>query len=133
VQYRPHAVFACLILAQAAHSVEEYFARLYDVFAPARFISSLVSDDIAFGFLVANVGIFVLGVWCWAVPVRSRWPAGRAVIWFWAILEVANGINHSAIAASRGSYFPGVITAPLLILFGGWLLVLQTRHRSPSA
>ena len=39
-----------LILAQAAHSTEEYVFRLFDVFAPARFVSSLVSDNLAVGF-----------------------------------------------------------------------------------
>jgi hypothetical protein len=35
--------FLVLILAQAAHSTEEYVFRLFDVFAPARFVSSLPS------------------------------------------------------------------------------------------
>jgi hypothetical protein len=33
---RSRTVFLVLILAQAAHSIEEYALRLFDVFAPAR-------------------------------------------------------------------------------------------------
>ena len=120
-------VFLALILAQAAHSVEEYVTRLYDVFAPARFVSSLISSDLAFGFLVANTVLVCFGLWCWAVPVRSGWSGARGLIWFWTILELGNGLGHSFFAISRGGYFPGVITAPLLLFFSVWLAILQTR------
>jgi hypothetical protein len=43
------AGFLILILTQAAHSVEEYVFRLYDVLAPARFISGLFSADLPTG------------------------------------------------------------------------------------
>ncbi len=52
----------CLILSQAGHSVEEYCFRLYDVLAPARFISSLVSSNPAFGFAIANVLLVLFGL-----------------------------------------------------------------------
>jgi hypothetical protein len=116
-----------LILTQAAHSVEEYSTKLYEVFPPAHFASSLVSSDLARGFLILNVGIVTIGLLCWAVPIRSGWPAARGLMWFWAILELCNGVIHSAIALSRHGYFPGVGTAPLLLLFGGWLAVLLIR------
>jgi hypothetical protein len=32
------SAFLALILAQAAHSVEQYAFRLYDVLAPARYV-----------------------------------------------------------------------------------------------
>ena len=53
--------FLVLILAQAAHSTEEYVFRLFDVFAPARFVSSLVSDDLAVGFALVNTGLILFG------------------------------------------------------------------------
>lgn len=120
-------VFLFLILAQAAHSIEEYNAKLYAVFAPARLVSSLVSQDLAFGFLVVNVALVALGLWCWAVPVRSEWQTTHAIMWFWILLELGNGIGHTLLAMSRGGYFPGALTAPLLVLFGGWLFILQTK------
>ena len=124
MERRVQLVFLCLILAQAAHSVEEYVTRLYDALAPARFISSLISNDVALGFLVANALLVVFGLWCWAFPVRSGWRAARGLVWFWTLLELGNGLSHSFFALSRGGYFPGVATAPLLLLFAGWLAVL---------
>jgi len=44
LEHRERLVFLCLILAQGAHSIEEYVTRLYVVFPPARFVSSLVSQ-----------------------------------------------------------------------------------------
>ena len=120
-------MFLFLILAQAAHSVEEYVTRLYEVFAPARFVSSLLSNDLAIGFLLFNAGLVMFGLWCWAVPVRSDRHAAIGLVWFWTILELGNGIGHSAFALSRGGYFPGLLTAPLLLVFSAWLAVLQAR------
>jgi hypothetical protein len=121
-------VFLLLILAQAAHSVEEYVNRLYDVFAPARFVSGLVSNDLALGFVTLNAALVMFGLWCWAVPVRREWSSARGFVWFWAILELCNGIGHSAQALSRHGYFPGIATAPLLLVFGGWMAVLLLRQ-----
>jgi hypothetical protein len=122
--------FFLLILAQGAHSIEEYTTRLYEVFAPARFVSSLISNDLALGFLVANAVLVTFGLWCWAVPVRSGWWVARGLVCFWAILELLNGITHSVISLSRCGYFPGVATAPFMLLFAGWLSKLSKAETS---
>jgi hypothetical protein len=125
VEHRGQLVFLFLILAQGVHSIEEYVTKLYEVFAPARFVSSFVSNDPALGFLVVNTALVTFGVWCWAVPVRSGWHAARGLVWFWTILELGNGIGHSALALSRGGYFPGLVTSPLLLVLAAWMAVLQ--------
>ena len=125
---RSRNAFLLLVLAQGAHSVEEYVTRLFEVFAPARFVSSLVSSDLAVGFLVVNVTIVALGLWCWAFPVRLQWPAAQGVAWGWALVELANGSGHVLLALSRGGYFPGAITAPLLLATGAWLVVLHAHE-----
>ena len=130
MERRSQLVFLCLILAQVAHSVEEYLTKLYAVFAPARFVSGLISSDLALGFVIANTVLVAFGLWCWAVPVRSSWRAARGLAWFWTILEFGNGVGHSFFALRERGYFPGVITAPLLLLFASWLAVLQTRSRA---
>jgi len=124
VERRSQLAFLLLVLAQAAHSIEEYVTRLYEVFAPARFVSSLVGDDLSLGFLVVNASLVAFGLWCWAVPVRRGWRAARGLAWFWALLELGNGVGHSVFALSRGGYFPGVLTAPLLLLLAAWLAAL---------
>ena len=58
-----------------------------------------------------------------AFPVRLRWKAASSLIWFWTLLELGNGVGHVLLAIGRKGYFPGVITAPLLLLFAGWLLL----------
>jgi hypothetical protein len=130
---RSQLVFLLLVLVQAMHSIEEYTQGLYEVFAPARFASSLVSDDLATGFVVLNSALVAFGLWCYVVPVRSAWPSARAWAWFWVFLELGNGIAHPAIAWSRGGYFPGVVTAPLLLGLAVWLAVLLDRDSRRSA
>jgi hypothetical protein len=133
VERRSQLAFLLLVLAQAAHSAEEYVARLYDTFGPARFVSSLVSSDPSFGFLVVNTGLVAFGVWCWAVPVRSGWRSGRRLVWFWALLELGNGFGHLVLALARGSYFPGAFTAPLLLVLAACSMALLVRRRGSAA
>jgi hypothetical protein len=118
---RSRAAFGLLILAQAAHSVEEYAFRLFDAFGPARFVGSLFSDNIATGFAVANIGIVLVGVWCYVAKVRAPHPNERAYAWFWTCLELGNGVGHLILSGVRGGYFPGAGTAPLLIAISSYL------------
>jgi len=112
---RTRIAFALVILAQAVHSVEECVYRLFDVFAPARFISGLFGTDHATGFALANAAIVLFGVWCYWARIRTGHPSARGYAWFWAGLECVNGLGHSTFAVARGGYFPGVATAPLLL------------------
>ena len=132
MERRTQRAFVLLILAQAAHSLEEYVARLYDVFPPARFLSSLFSDDLRTGFVIANVLLISFGLWCWAVLVRRGWPSALGLAWFWAVLELTNGAIHLGLAVVRGGYFPGVLTAPLLIATGAWLSKCLSQQEGPA-
>ena len=126
--------FLALIVAQAAHSIEEYIFRLFDVFAPARFVSGLVSSNLGVGFAVANAALVLFGLWCYFARVRTGHPSGPAFAWFWSVLEVVNGINHGVLALSRGGYLPGVATAPVLLGVSAYLAFrLSTPSRSDSS
>jgi Protein of unknown function with HXXEE motif len=129
-------LFLALMLAQAAHSVEEYGFRLYEVFPPARSLSGLISANHAVGFAIANTLLVAFGAWCYLAWVRRSRPAGVFWAWFWTCLEAANGAMHLLIAASRGEYFPGAATAPLLLGFatalGFALTGRNTRSESRS-
>jgi len=118
---RARLTFLALIAAQAAHSIEEYVFRLFDVFAPARFVSGLVSSDLATGFAIVNAAMVLFGVWCYVARVRPRCPSARGFAWFWTFLELGNGVGHIAIAVSRGAYFPGVATAPFLLATSSYI------------
>ena len=108
--------FGLLILAQAAHSIEEYAGRLWESFPPARFVAGLVSDDLRLGFLVANVALVTFGVWCYLWPVSRGWRSARAFTLGWALVELVNGIGHPLWSLRQGAYTPGVATAPILLL-----------------
>jgi hypothetical protein len=127
------SLFLCLILAQAAHSIEEYCFRLYDVLAPARFISGLVSSNLALGFAIANGALVLFGLWCYLARVRKGHASGRGWAWFWAILEGVNGANHLMLAVGSRGYFPGAATAPLLLGLSLWLGWTLSRADPPSS
>ena len=113
---RSRFAFLMLVLVQAMHSVEEYVFKLYEVFGPARFVSGLLSDDLPTGFAIANIALVTLGTWCYLARVRPEHVSARSWVWLWVVVEAANGVVHSAIALARGEYFPGLMTAPLLLV-----------------
>ena len=121
-------LFLLLICSQALHSIEEYAFALWDVLPPARFLSGLVSDDLAVGFAVVNTAIVALGAWSYLWPVRRNLGYAVPVAWFWIILEAANGIGHMLFALAAQEYFPGVYTAPLLLMFSGLLATRMMRR-----
>jgi hypothetical protein len=126
---RGRTAFLLLIASQAAHSVEEYFFRLYDLLAPARAVADAFGLARPLGFVIANLLLVGFGLWCWAARVGPGHRSARAFAWFWALLEIANGIAHVTLAFLAGGYFPGLATAPLLLGLGGWL-VFQLSRRS---
>ena len=127
MESRAQRAFALLILVQAAHSIEEYVFRLFDVFAPARWVASLFSTNLALGFALANTALVLFGVWCYVARVRPSHPSARAYAWFWVCLEFGNGVSHMILASLEGGYFPGVGTAPLLISSACYLAFTLTR------
>ncbi len=129
---RFQATFLGLVATQAAHSIEEYIGRLYDVFPPARFVSGLVSQDLARGFVIINVALITFGLWCFIWPVRGQWSSAIALVWFWIVIEVVNGIGHPLWTLAQLGYTPGVATAPIL-LFLALYLAWQLAAGRPSS
>lgn len=108
------SAFLALIVVQAVHSFEEYFFGLYEVFAPAHFVSGLVSKDLSTGFAMLNLVVVGFGAWCYVCRVRPGRASAYGWIWVWILIELGNGVVHTTMAVFRGAYFPGVVTAPLL-------------------
>lgn len=113
--------FLILVLIQGAHSVEEYFGKLWEVFQPAKFLSGLVSNNLETGFLIINIGLFIFGIWSWAIPVRKDYSIAGSIIWIFIVIEIINGIGHPIWAIYEMSYVPGVITAPILLVLAIYL------------
>jgi hypothetical protein len=117
--FRP--AFGALVLAQFAHSAEEYFGQLWESFPPARFVSGLISEDLERGFLLANIALVAFGLWCWLWPIGRGWPVAVPLACAWIALEAINGIGHTLWALRQGGYTPGVGTAPVLLVLAIYL------------
>ena len=110
--------------------------RLFEAFAPARFVSGLISEDLALGFAVVNAAFVGVGAWCYVGPVRAGGVAGRIAAAVWIVIELANGIAHIGIAAASGAYFSGSLTAVLLLITAACLafsLLTDRRRGAPVA
>ena len=108
--------FLALVATQAAHSVEDYVRRLYDVFPPAQFVSGLISQDHERGFVIFNIALVTFGLWCFVWPVRKKWLLAIPLAWFWVVIELINGIGHPLWTLTEFAYTPGVVTAPILLI-----------------
>jgi hypothetical protein len=124
--------FAVLVLAQAAHSTEEYLGRLWEALLPAEIVSRVLSSNPQRGFLIANLVIVAFGVWCAGWPVRRNWPMARALLWGWVVVEIANGISHPLVALAMQGYVAGIITAPVLLAVALRLAYLLARSPGRS-
>ncbi len=123
--------FWLLGLTQAAHSIEEMIARLYDFMWVATERLGLPRMGMsATTFAAVNMGIiaFVLGI---APFVAAGRPWARAAAWIAAIVEIANGTGHLTGAVVFRRYVPGAATAPLLILAG--VALAAALHRGEAA
>ena len=115
ISVKPRATFGWLVVAQGAHSLEEYVGRLWESFPPARYLTGVVSSDRELGFIVINTCLIAFGVACFLWPVRRRWSSAAALMWFWVVIETINGVVHPLWSVRQGGYTPGVLTAPVLL------------------
>lgn len=118
---RIDAAFGALVLAQGAHSIEEYLGRLWESFPPARFLTGLFPFDRELTFIILNVAIVGFGLWCLLWPVRRSWPSAVGLMWAWVVIETINGVGHPLWSLRQGGYTPGVITAPILLVVALYL------------
>ena len=106
------------VAVQCLHFVEEFFTGFHHEFA--RLFGYEWSES---EFVVFNLGwllIFALAV----VGIKRRMRLAYLVLLFLAIAGgIGNGIGHLLLAAKRGRYFPGVVTAPFCLIMGVMLLV----------
>ena len=130
---RTRAAFLALVMTQGAHSLEEFFFGLYEVFSPAASASRLVSDNAALGFAILNSLFFAFGVWCYVCRVRPDRPSALYWMWPWVLVSLGNGVVHPTMAAVRGGYFPGVATAPFLFVLAVFIArdLMRASRSSP--
>lgn len=121
------AAGAVAVALQAAHSAEEYLTGFYDAFPRTLGLPPWGARP----FLVFNVAWLL--IWVGALfGVRRRVRIAEWPLWFLALALVGNGLAHPLLALARGSYFPGLVTAPLVGIAGLLLLVAMLRASSAS-
>ena len=108
--------YLLLVLVQAAHSIEEYFGHLWDVFPPAKWLTGLIASNRHDAFLAINFGLFIFGMFSWYFIVRKRQKFALVIVWFMVLLEISNGIMHIGWSIKQSNYAPGLITAPFLLI-----------------
>jgi len=116
---RVKIAFLFLVLAQGLHSIEEYRGKLWENLPPARFVCSLVSDDLEKGFIILNVLLFLFGMICWLLTIWNK--INLVFLWLWTVVEMINGVTHPAWAVYTKAYAPGMFTSPLLLLLAVYL------------
>ena len=119
--------FLFIAIVQGFHSIEEYFGKLWDVYPPATFLCGLVSSDLKIGFLIINISLFIVLILIW-LTTFSKSYSSKGLLWFWAIMELINGFGHSVWAITKGSYTPGLATAPILIFLAVLLIRLLLKQ-----
>ena len=129
------AAFGALVLAQAAHSIEESIWRLWESFPPARFVAGLISSDLERNFVSLNICIVAFGAWCYFWPVRRRSRSAAPILWGWIVVETINGIVHPVWSVIQRGYTPGVVTAlmlaPLALYLAKQVLASSAHAESP--
>jgi hypothetical protein len=123
---RIRVTFLLIVLVQALHSIEEYFGKLWEVYAPATFLSGLISSNLKSGFIIINVGLFIVLMLTWLTTFNKNYSA-KGLLWLWIILEIINGAGHTLWAIIERSYVPGLATAPILIILALYLTKLLLR------
>ena len=117
------------IAVQALHFLEEYLTGFQSKF-PA-FFDYQWSDKRFLIFNLVWLAVFLLaalGVW---LGLRLAY----LIVFFFAIAgEIGNGLGHLALSITQRRYFPGLITAPVVLIIGVALLtkLLRTAEHLPD-
>ena len=122
------AVAGLTILAQALHFIEEldsgFFVRFPEIFGLEPFSEST--------FVAFNVTW--LFIWVGALfAVRAGLVIAVCPLWFLGLAMVLNLLAHPILALRAGGYFPGLLTAPLVGVFGILLLLELVKLTSTEA
>jgi hypothetical protein len=108
---------AATALLQAGHFAEELATGF-----PVRFPDALGLAPWPPGFFV-SFNLVWLAIWGASVQALARRRrAALFPLWFLGLAGAVNGIVHPLLALRAGSYFPGLVSAPLLGVAGVWLL-----------
>lgn len=131
-------LFLLLGLAQAAHSMEEMIAHLYDfLWIMTGMIHARVPVYPQFRFnpdTFAVLNMLFITVMLGSVSaVRARHGWALVFVAVASIIETLNGMGHLTFAFVFRGYVPGALTAPFLLVLGVLTLREVFRERARSA
>lgn len=101
-----------LVFAEVLHSFEDYVSGYY-----VR--NPLLALSPEYFVLLTAAMILLLAALIPSVAHGRRWALRLAK--FWAVVEILNGSGHLMGALIEWGYYPGMWTAPLLLIFGAAL------------
>ncbi len=105
-------LYPALVVAQFLHAFEDYVADYHERFP----LFSLAPEF----FVSLNLALFLLLTAMIPSVAHGRvWALKLAK--FWAIVQILSGAGHLMIALVEWGYYPGMWTAPLLLIFGAVL------------
>ncbi|UCF19412.1 MAG: HXXEE domain-containing protein [Gemmatimonadota bacterium] len=105
-------IYPALVIAQFLHGFEDYVAGFHETFP----LYSLAPEF----FVLLHLGlVLLLAALIPSVAHGRSWALRLAKLW--AVLEILNGAFHLMLALIEWEYYPGVWTAPLLLIFGAAL------------
>lgn len=118
-------VLIAAVIVQCAHLGEELWSGFYRAFPLVMGVGPWSERQ----FVVFNavwLAVFVAAI----LGVAHGWrPAYVATLFLAVGGGIGNGLGHIALAIQTGGYFPGLYTAPVVLVVG---IMLLTRHR-PAA
>jgi hypothetical protein len=105
-------IYPALVFAQFLHAFEDYVAHFHERFplfslAPEFFVSLNLAMFLLLAAMIPSVAHGRL----WALKLAK----------FWAIVQILTGAGHLMIGLIDWGYYPGLWTAPLLLIFGAAL------------
>ncbi len=102
-------LYPALVVAQFLHAFEDLVADFHQRFP----LFSLAPEF----FVTLNLALFLLlAAMIPSVAHGRGWALKLAK--FWAIVQILSGAGHLMIALIEWGYYPGMWTAPLLLIFG---------------
>lgn len=112
-------LFPLMCVAMAAHLAEEIhtgFRRRFPLGEMPRPV-----------FAAVNVVVYAWALAAYLLYLSGR-PGGLPLVFLFSLMVLANGLFHLGYMLLRHRYFPGGITAGLLVLLGCVTMICAARH-----
>lgn len=123
-RFAASTVLGATTAIQGVHFAEEWSTGFH-----IQFPALMGLDPMPLSFFV-TFNISWLAIWVVSMPLIRRGSSfAFFAAWFLAIAAMLNGVAHPIMALGSGSYFPGLLTSPLIGIAG---VILWQRLREAT-